>query len=92
MAKIEKIFKEWEKEKPEFPLNDVLYVLEKYGFNIERKIGSHIVVRHQYLIGLGKHGEDGHYTIATKHGKTVKRCYIKEIIKMLNIIKEMKSL
>ena len=88
MSKIEKILSKWKNPPPQIALRDVKSVLKEFGFDIDSKRGSHIVVRHSCLIGHDGFSNNGEFTIPTVHGRHVKKWYIKEIMKAISIIEE----
>ena len=49
MGKVEKILKNWETKPIEVSRNEVVNILQRFGFELDFKRGSHIVVRHENL-------------------------------------------
>lgn len=88
MAKIEKILKKWETKPKEVSKDDVLSVLKRYGFEIDQKPGSHIVVSHEKLIDQPGYGQLGILTIPSKNGRTVKGWYVQDALKAINIVRD----
>jgi predicted RNA binding protein YcfA (HicA-like mRNA interferase family) len=88
MSRIEKILAKWRSKPVSVPKEQVLSVLERYGFDIEKKRGSHIIVRHPCLIDKPEFGLDGEFTIPVKGGQLVKGVYLKTILIAISILKE----
>ncbi|NOX89102.1 MAG: type II toxin-antitoxin system HicA family toxin [Calditrichaeota bacterium] len=88
MSKIEKILKKWESKPTEVSKDEVVNVLERFGFELDLKRGSHIVVRHLKLIDQPNFGSMGEFTIPSKHGRTVKGVYLKKILIAIKIVTE----
>ncbi len=88
MAKLEKILKSWERKPKEVRRDEVVNVLEKLGFELDFKRGSHIVVRHKKLKGQPDFGLNGEFTIPTVKGRYVKGFYLKDILTAIEIITE----
>ncbi len=90
MGKPEKFLKKWRENKPkEVRFQEVKTVLDAYFPNMwEQKSGSHIVVRHEALIGIPPFGLKGEFTVAKKGGQHVKGFYLKSILKAIEIIEE----
>jgi predicted RNA binding protein YcfA (HicA-like mRNA interferase family) len=76
MGKLEKLICQFLATPPEISFQDVKYLLEAFGFEEKRSRGSH----HTFDDNQGKV-----IVIPKKGGKAVKRTYIKEIIKILNL-------
>ena len=72
MSKIEKILSKWENPPPLTNLREVLSVLNKFGFDIDNKRGSHKIVSHPCLIGHKDFPANGEITIPTVKGRSVK--------------------
>lgn len=76
MSKLSKLIKKFLSHPPEASFEDVEYVLEAFGFREVRSRGSHHVFEN----------ESGEIIIIPKKGgKKVKRTYLEEIIKLLNL-------
>ncbi|MBD3378514.1 addiction module toxin, HicA family [candidate division KSB1 bacterium] len=90
MSRIEKILKSWQQRPVSVPKNQVLSVLDRYGFDIEKKSGSHIIVRHSGLINKSGFGINGEFTIPVKGGQSVKGFYLKRILEAIAILEEVK--
>ncbi len=88
MSKTEKILKKWRNKPTIVRKEEVLNILRKYGFEIEHKKGSHIIVRHEKLIGKCGFGILGDFTVPVKNGRDVKGFYLKQILKAIEIIEE----
>ncbi|MBD3386512.1 addiction module toxin, HicA family [candidate division KSB1 bacterium] len=88
MSKVEKILKKWQHKPVSVPKQQVLSIVERYGFEIENKPGSHIIVRHPSLIKKDHFGPNGEFTIPVKGGQIVKGIYLKTILKAIAIIEE----
>jgi predicted RNA binding protein YcfA (HicA-like mRNA interferase family) len=76
MGKLEKLVNQFLATPPEVSFQDVEYVLEAFGFEEKRSRGSH----HTFEDDQGRV-----IVVPKKGGKTVKRTYLKEIIKILNL-------
>lgn len=88
MGKIEKILKKWETKPKEISKDEVINVLKRFGFELDFKRGSHIVVRHELLKNQANFGQNGEFTVPVKGGKSVKGYYIKEILFAIELIQE----
>jgi predicted RNA binding protein YcfA (HicA-like mRNA interferase family) len=76
MSKLSKLIKKFLSYPPEASFEDVEYVLEAFGFREVRSKGSHHVFEN----------ENGEIIIIPKKGgKKVKRTYLEEIIKLLDL-------
>ena len=76
MGKLKKLIGQFLVTPPEVSFQDVEYVLEAFGFEEKRSRGSH----HTFEDSQGRV-----IVVPKKGGKTVKRTYLKEIIKILNL-------
>ncbi|RLB87210.1 MAG: hypothetical protein DRH50_17250 [Deltaproteobacteria bacterium] len=94
MGKPAKILKKWRKNRPkEAKFQEIKTVLNVYFPGMwEEKAGSHIVVRHESLIGISIFGPKGEFTIVKKKGQKVKGHYLKVILKAIDIIEERENL
>lgn len=88
MSKIEKILDHWKRRPSEERLDVVLSVLEHFGFKVEFKRGSHILVRHPRLVGRTEYDQSGGFSFPGKGGQRVRGLYLKDILKAINIIRE----
>jgi predicted RNA binding protein YcfA (HicA-like mRNA interferase family) len=88
MGKLEKILKKWESKPTEVSKTEVVSILERFGFELDFKRGSHIVVRHEKLVNQKHFGAMGEFTIPIKSGRTVKGFYLREILVAIEIIRE----
>lgn len=88
MSKIDKILKKWKSKPTEVSKDEVITVLERFGFTIEFKRGSHIIVSHPKLVDQPHFGKLGEFTIPSKHGKLVKGIYLKTILIAIEIVNE----
>jgi predicted RNA binding protein YcfA (HicA-like mRNA interferase family) len=76
MSKIEKLVKLLLSEPPEAKFQDIKFVLEYFNFIEVRSKGSHHIFRH----------EDGRMQVIPKvGGKKVKKVYIVQIIRLLQL-------
>jgi predicted RNA binding protein YcfA (HicA-like mRNA interferase family) len=66
---------------------NILKVFRHYDFEIDLKSGSHIIARHNKLIGIDGYTIDGGVTIPHKHGRKIARIYIKKMFKAIDLIK-----
>jgi predicted RNA binding protein YcfA (HicA-like mRNA interferase family) len=90
MAKLEKRLKKWASKPTEVDKDEVISVLERFGFELDFKKSSHIVVRHAKLLNQPGFGSLGEFTVPTKHGRFVKGVYLKEILLAIEIVIEEK--
>ena len=88
MSKLEKILKKWQSKPKEVNRDEVISILERFGFKIDFKRGSHIVVTHPKLLNQPGFGRLGEFTVPTKHGRFVKGVYLKQILLAIEIITE----
>ncbi|HXK48850.1 MAG TPA: type II toxin-antitoxin system HicA family toxin [Clostridiales bacterium] len=89
MTKNEKLIEKWKNYlAPEVPRKDVEKVARTYGFNIESSSsgGSHMIYSHVKLIGEPGYSEIGGFTVPYVSGKTVKKIYVKNLLKAIEII------
>jgi len=88
VGKLEKILKKWQSRPTLVEKNEVISVLQRFGFELDFKRGSHIIVRHEKLIGMPNFGQNGEFTLPVKGGRKIKGFYLLQIIKAIEIIKE----
>ena len=89
MSKLEKILERWKSTKPkEVKKEEVIHILERFGFSLDYKKGSHIVVKHTKLINRENFGQRGEFSVPVKHGRFVKGFYIKTILIAIEIVRE----
>ncbi len=88
MSKIEKILKKWRARPTSVDKNEVIKMLERYGFDLDFKPGSHIVVSHLKLKNHPGFGALGEFTVPIKSGKSVKGVYLRKILKAMEIVSE----
>ena len=86
MSKIDKILKKWESKPTEVSKEEVITILKRFGFDLEFKRGSHIIVSHSKLINQPDFGSLGEFTIPTKHGRSIKGVYLKRILIAIEIV------
>jgi predicted RNA binding protein YcfA (HicA-like mRNA interferase family) len=76
MSRTEKLIQSFLAEPSEVDFSDVEKLLELFEFELKSVEGSHHTFRH----------EDGRrITVPTKHGRKVKKIYVKKINKMLGL-------
>ncbi|MFN5514239.1 MAG: type II toxin-antitoxin system HicA family toxin [Cyanobacteriota bacterium] len=75
MSKLEKLLKKLLNDPPELDYDDVYYILTSFGFQEVSSKGSHHTFRNNEKLKI---------TVPKKGGKTVKRIYLKQIVKLLN--------
>jgi hypothetical protein len=92
MSNGEEIVKNWEKKRPtEVRVREVIAVLEEFfPGKWEWKKSSHIVVTSE-ILAIHPQFRLGIMTVPTVSGKTVRNCYISNIIKAIGIIKQYKD-
>jgi predicted RNA binding protein YcfA (HicA-like mRNA interferase family) len=76
MSKLEKLILQFLKNPPEVSFEDVVYVLEAFGFEEKSAKGSH----HSFRDSQGRK-----ITIPKKRGQKVKRVYAQKIVKLLEL-------
>ncbi|MGK7879559.1 MAG: type II toxin-antitoxin system HicA family toxin [Crocosphaera sp.] len=76
MSKLEKLIQKILRYPPELSYNDVYYILTKFGFQEISAQGSHHTFRNDKRQKI---------TIPKKGGQTVKRTYLKQIVKLLEL-------
>jgi len=91
VSKIEKVLERWRRQPTDVRLDEVLSVLNHFGFEVEHKRGSHIIVHHPKLNGHPGFDAVGGFTFPGKGGQRVKRVYIKDILQAIDIIAEEES-
>jgi len=77
MSKLEQLIASLLKDAGEYPFADVEKALIAFGCEKVRSKGSHHIFRHPTIKGLP--------SIPKKGGKNVKRYYVKEIVKVLEL-------
>lgn len=76
MGNLDKIVKRFLSNPPDVRFSDVCLLLEANGFEEKRQSGSHHIFRN----------DDGEkITVPTVKGRKVKRTYVKQIIRLLNL-------
>jgi len=88
MAKLDKILNSWKRKPKEVRRDEVVNVLEKLGFELEFKRGSHIVVRHEKLREQPHFGLNDEFTIPTVKGRYIKGFYLERILLAIETITE----
>ncbi len=93
MTKVDKTLEKWLKNPPqEVPKRRVLAVVERFfPGQYETKSGSHIVIRHEKLIGIQEYGPDGSFDIPVKGGQKVKGFYLKKLARTIRLLEEMEE-
>ena len=91
MSKVKKILKHWESKPKLVEKEEVISILKRFGFNLDFKRGSHIIVSHSRLINRSGFGQDGEFTLPIKGGKKVKGYYLKNILEAISILEEGKN-
>jgi predicted RNA binding protein YcfA (HicA-like mRNA interferase family) len=76
MSKLDKLLKKLLNDPPELYYDDVYYILISFGFQEISSKGSHHTFRNNEKLKI---------TVPKKGGKTVKRIYLKQIVKLLEI-------
>lgn len=76
VSKLEKLIEQFLRAPPEVRFDDVRYLLESFGFEEKRSKGSHHTFRNSEGLKI---------TVPKQGGKMVKRTYIKQIVKLLNL-------
>jgi len=82
---------------PELRVEQVISIIGHEFESFDYKAGSHIVISDSRLKGYydlsrdNDFGPDGTFTIPVKSGQTVKRCYIKSLVKAIIIIRELED-
>ena len=76
MGKQEKLFKELLNKPPEMRFAEIKKILENLGFKNVRTRGSHFVF---------KNSANGKKISIPTHNHRVKKCYLEEIIEILNL-------
>jgi len=76
MSKLDKLLKKLLNDPPELDYDDVYYILIFFGFQEISSKGSHHTFRNNEKLKI---------TVPKKGGKTVKRIYLKQIVKLLEI-------
>ncbi len=76
MGKREKLIEQFLRLPPEVRFDDVEYLLECFGFEEKRVRGSHHTFRNSEGVKI---------TVPKKGGQTVKRVYVQQIVKLLNL-------
>lgn len=90
MSRIDKKLEKWgTKPSTDAPVDEVVAVLDRFFDGCyENKAGSHIVVRHEKLVGVSDFGPMGELTIAVKGGQRVKGIYLKRLVLAIEILRE----
>jgi predicted RNA binding protein YcfA (HicA-like mRNA interferase family) len=76
MGKLAKIIEKFLRDPPEINYDEVYYLLSQFDFQETSSKGSHHTFRNQQGLKI---------TVPKKGGKTVKRIYLKQIVKLLNL-------
>ncbi|TYQ29371.1 type II toxin-antitoxin system HicA family toxin [Pseudanabaena sp. UWO311] len=78
MSKLEKLIQKLLRDPPELSYDDVYYILTQFNFQEISNKGSHHTFRNESSLKI---------TIPKKGGQTVKRTYLKQIVKLLELDK-----
>jgi predicted RNA binding protein YcfA (HicA-like mRNA interferase family) len=76
MSKLDKLLEKLLNDPTELDYDDVYYILISFGFQEISSKGSHHTFRNNEKLKI---------TVPKKGGKTVKRIYLKQIVKLLEI-------
>ncbi|HBR00467.1 MULTISPECIES: type II toxin-antitoxin system HicA family toxin [unclassified Roseofilum] len=76
MSKLEKLIELFLRDPPEVRFNQVQSLLESFGFEEKRSKGSHHTFRNPDGLKI---------TVPKTGGKMVKRVYVQQIVKLLNL-------
>jgi predicted RNA binding protein YcfA (HicA-like mRNA interferase family) len=76
MSKLDKLLQKLLNDPPELNYDDVYYILTSFGFKEVSNKGSHHTFRNNQKLKI---------TIPKKGGKTVKRTYLKQVVKLINL-------
>jgi predicted RNA binding protein YcfA (HicA-like mRNA interferase family) len=76
VGKLDKLIEQFLRDPPEVEFSDVRYLLESFGFEEKRSRGSHHTFRNDEGLKV---------TVPKKGGRMVKRVYVRQIIKLLNL-------
>ena len=76
MSKLEKLLQKLLNDPPELSYEDVYYILNAFGFEEISIKGSHHTFRNSQKLKI---------TVPKKGDKVVKRIYLKQIVKLLNL-------
>lgn len=88
MSKVEKTILKWRNRPNSVEKTEVLSILARYGFSVESKSGSHLIVSHPILVGRHGYTPDGCFCVPIKSGREVKGFYIKAILEAIDIMLE----
>lgn len=78
MSKLDKLIQKLLRDLPELSYNDVYYLLTQLGFQGISNKGSHHAFRNEQKLKI---------TIPKQGGQTVKRTYLRQIMKLLELDK-----
>jgi predicted RNA binding protein YcfA (HicA-like mRNA interferase family) len=76
MSKLDKLLKKLLNDPPELDYDDVYYILVAFGFQEISSKGSHHTFRNNEKLKI---------TVPKQGGKTVKKTYLKQIVKLLKL-------
>lgn len=88
MSKVEKILKKWALRPTEVNKDEVINILERFGFELDFKPGSHIVIRHIKLKNQSGFGGQGEFSVPVRNGRTVKGVYLRAVLTAIEIVTE----
>jgi len=91
VGKLEKTLKKWESKPTHVEKDEVISVLKRFEFELYFKRGSHIIVRHEKLIGVPNYGQNGEFTLPVKSGRKIKGVYLPRILEAIEIVKEIEK-
>lgn len=94
MGREEKKLKTWLENTPVdgAPISQVRAVLERYfPGRYQNKPCSHIIIKDERLKGLAGFDNSGRFSLPVSHGQRVKRKYLKDIARAVEIIRELES-
>lgn len=78
MGKLDKLIQKLLRDPPELSYDDVYYILTQFGFQEISSKGSHHTFRNE---------QKSKITIPKQGGQAVKRTYLKQIVKLLELDK-----
>ncbi len=76
MSKLDKLIQKLLRNPPELSYDDVYYILTQFGFQEISSKGSHHTFRNEQKLKI---------TIPKQGGQSVKRNYLKQIVKLLEL-------
>ncbi len=88
MSQLEKKLTKWRVRRPQYANKDEVFaVLNRYGFEITQRHGSHVSLFHPTLLKYDEYGKDGNFRITVTSGQRIKHYSLQIILKAIDQVR-----